>query len=708
MQFEFTQILFLLASFIAAIGLIFIIYSRSSSAITSRLFILTLVLVIAYLISHTLHFVFMPSADLTALDISCHSLLLMVLVSLTFFTWNYPVQQKIGLTRGLLIIIPSTLLLFLLWNGEFVHESYSHMDMFSAKFTSLYPLFLFWYLFLIVLNSFLIVKKIINTTDNNIRKQLMFYLFGLIITNLATFIFGLFLPWILGFYYLVEISPFAFLVGFIFFTSIAIGKYNMFPSMAQKVQGFSLNKKIIFSAIVIVPIIILLLQIPLGRFLFSINSSYEIIRFFFISMFVGLVVSISMSFIIFRIIAHPISILKEKAIEIAKGNYDLKIAYNSNDEIGELSQAFNHMTVSLYKNNTELKIREERISVLLNAFEKSLAAIAIVDLEYKIIEANQQFFDIIRKDKSDTEYRTIDSLQFHNSTNLFKKIMGEVNSKSVYTGEILLNSEKSENDRYLLISVTEIMSSQSIPIGYMFVEIDITDKKKLEAEIVRSEKFAALGKMSAVLAHEIKTPLTSIKLNVDILQQMLPLQPEDKEAFQIIGKEVNRLTDLVKEVLQISRTAPLHYTKINLRHFIDVIYHQIEIDTKKKEISFINNTASIDLMGDEDKLKQVFLNLVQNSVDAIDKSGIISCDSEIRGDLISIQLKDNGCGITETQNIFDPFFTTKTSGTGLGLSISQRIIEQHSGTLTIISSRPGETIFEIKLTLDNYGKNISN
>lgn len=586
MHFDFTQILFLLASFIAAVGLIFIIYSRTPANITSKVFILTLVLVIAYLVSHTIHFVLMPSHDVTVLDISCHSLLLMILVSLTFFSWNYPVQKEIEITRGLLIIIPSTILLILLWNGNFIDESHAHMEMFSVKFSSLYPLFLFWYLFLIVLNSIWIVRKLKAAPDPILRKQLFFYLFGLIITNIATFIFGLFLPWILGFYYLVEISPLAFLIGFIFFTAIAIGKYNMFPYAVQKVHSFSLNKKIFFSAIVVVPIIILLVQIPLGRILFNINSTQEMIRFFLISIFVGLIVSVSMSFIISRMIAQPITMLKEKALEIGKGNFVVNVQYSSSDEIGELSQAFNDMAVSL--------------------------------------------------DRS------------------------------------------------------------------------ITERKKLEAEIIRSEKFAALGKMSAVLAHEIKTPLTSIKMNVDILNQTLPLQPEDKEAFQIIGKEINRLTELVKEVLQVSRTAPLKISNLKLRKFIDEIFHQAELDTKQKLITFINNTADIEFAGDEDKLKQVFLNMIQNSIDAIKKEGTVTISSRIVDSFLIILLTDDGCGIEDPNNIFDPFFTTKVSGTGLGLSISQKIIEQHVGTFSLISSCPGETIFEIKLQLNDYGKNTSN
>jgi len=293
-----------------------------------------------------------------------------------------------------------------------------------------------------------------------------------------------------------------------------------------------------------------------------------------------------MSFIISRIIAHPITLLKEKVIEISKGNFAVNVEYNSSDEIGELSQAFNDMAVSL--------------------------------------------------DRS------------------------------------------------------------------------ITERKKLESEIIRSEKFAALGKMSAVLAHEIKTPLTSIKMNVDILKQTLSPQPEDKEAFTIIGKEINRLTDLVKEVLQVSRTAPLKISNLNFKRFIDEIIQQVESDSKQKKISFTNNVAEVDFAGDEDKLRQVFLNIIQNSIDAIKETGTITISSHLADNYLIIRITDDGCGIEEPNYIFDPFFTTKVSGTGLGLSISQKIIEQHDGIFSLISSQPGETIFEIKLRLNYYGKNTNN
>ncbi|MDX9924801.1 MAG: hypothetical protein RBS48_08550, partial [Ignavibacteriaceae bacterium] len=170
MIYNFTQMLFLLASFLGAIGLIITVYLRSKKAVTSRIFIITLILVIAYLISHTVHFVFMPANDLTILDISCHALLLMILVSLTFFSWNYPEPQEIGILRGLFIIIPSLILLFLLWAGYLINESHSYITNFLVSFSSLYPLFLLWYLFLIIYNSLIIINKI-NKTINTIHRR---------------------------------------------------------------------------------------------------------------------------------------------------------------------------------------------------------------------------------------------------------------------------------------------------------------------------------------------------------------------------------------------------------------------------------------------------------------------------------------------------------------------------------------------------------
>ncbi len=695
---DFWNYIFIGTTIISSAGLIFVIYSRSVINITSRLFILTLILVIAYLISHTVHFIIMPAHDLTLLDRSCHSLLLMILLSLTFLALNYPAPQKISIIGAMLLVIPSAIILLLLWKGLLISESFVHGFHFSASFTPYYTFYIYWYLALIIISIISILIKYRKSVDAVIKKQLLLFLFGLIITNTTTFVSGILLPWIQGFYYLVEISPLAFLAGLIFFTSIAIGKYNMFPAALEKVYSFSLNKKIFFSALIVIPVIILLIQIPIGRVIFNIHSQEEVLRFFMYSIFIGIIVSLVLSFIVSKIIAHPIILLKEKVLEIKKGNYKVNINIKSADEIGELASAINNMALTLNKNQIDLSKKEERISVLLNAFEKSFAAIAVTDNDFNIVEANSQFYSISGLLNNQIALQRIDVIQFQNNSDLLSNILKEVNKKGVYTGEIKITGLDNKQ-KELLISVSKIISSNDIQKGYLFVEIDITDKKKLEAEIAKSEKLAALGKMSAILAHEIKTPLTSIKMNVDILSQSLKLNEDDKESFEIIKKETNRLTELVKEVLQFSRTSELVFSKVNLRELIDEIIQIAELNCRNKQIKFFNNSDNIEIKADADKIKQVFLNLIQNSIEAIDNQGLIEITSETKAPYIFIYIKDNGKGIEDTERIFEPFFTTKASGTGLGLSVSQKIIEQHNGTLSLVSSKKGETIFEVKIPL---------
>ncbi|MBU2584174.1 MAG: PAS domain S-box protein [Bacteroidetes bacterium] len=695
-----TQILFLLSTFLAAIGLIIIIYSRDNQNITSRLFILFLFLVLGYLISHGIHFTLLKIDDVTILDISCHSFLLVIMVTLTFFTWNFPVPKKIGYIRGLIILLPSIVLLIALWSGNLVEQSHAHSGKFRAIFNDTYPIFLFWYLILIFLSVIWLLKKYKTESNSQIQKQILLFFLGLVITNLATFIFGLLLPWILGFYYLVEISPLAFLIGVILFTTVAVGRYNMFPAALNRVRNFSLNKKIFLSSLVLVPIVILLIQIPVGKLIFKLETNAEITRYFWISLFGGVIVSISISFVILKTISNPLNILKANAFEIQKGNYGIENELHSNDELGDLAEAFNNMSRTLKINSMELKAREERISLLLNAFEKSLAAIAIVNTNYEVIEINSRFGEIIKKSKEEILGYSIRDLQFSNSINDFEKIIETLKENKSFKDELTF-FDSYGNKKYLLISVSPASIQGDESKGYLFVEVDITDRKKLEEQLLKAEKLAALGEMAAVLAHEIKTPLTSIKMNTDILLESMGLSEEAERSFSIIQKEVTRLNNLVKDVLQFSRQMDLEYSKVDLADIIGSVKLQIENKLSEKKFKLINNVSRITIVGDGEKLKQVFLNLIDNAIEAAERDGEVKIEStNVNNKNLKLIISDNGRGIEHGEKIFEPFFTTKASGTGLGLAISQKIIEQHGGNIKLVSSQPGKTIFEIVLPIN--------
>ncbi|MCB0753321.1 MAG: HAMP domain-containing protein, partial [Ignavibacteriae bacterium] len=334
----------MISTILASIGLIVIIYSRNAEQYTSRLFILTLVLVIAYVISHGLHFFMLTAEDVTILDQSCHSLLLLIVISLTFFSISFVSNQKVGSINAILILVPSIIILFLLWSGELINESHAHIDKFEAHYNQKYPIFLIWYLVLIFYALYVLTVKFVTETNRNKKNQILILSFGLLLTNLVAFVFGLFLPWILGFYYLVEISPLSFLAGLILFTTIGVGKYDMFSNISERVHSFSINRKIFLSALIAVPIVIVMVQIPLGRILFDINTPSAWTKYFLTSLLGGSIVSLTISFIILKIIANPIGKLKNQAIEIQKGNFGIVVEVNSNDEIGELAYAFNDMT----------------------------------------------------------------------------------------------------------------------------------------------------------------------------------------------------------------------------------------------------------------------------------------------------------------------------------------------------------------------------
>lgn len=226
---------------------------------------------------------------------------------------------------------------------------------------------------------------------------------------------------------------------------------------------------------------------------------------------------------------------------------------------------------------------------------------------------------------------------------------------------------------------------------------EIRQRRLVEEALKKAERLATIGKMSAVLAHEIRNPLNSIKINADILIETLELTENKKRRLQIMQKEVNRLDNLVKEVLLYSRHVNLVFTEFNLYNLIDNLITQLKPHFEEKRIILKNNLGKINIKGDSEKLKQVFINLILNAVDAVPEEGIIEISCDCIDGKTNIYVKDNGCGIIDAEKVFEPFYTTKNLGTGLGLPISQNIIEQHSGTMKVLDSKDGETVFCITI-----------
>jgi len=235
------------------------------------------------------------------------------------------------------------------------------------------------------------------------------------------------------------------------------------------------------------------------------------------------------------------------------------------------------------------------------------------------------------------------------------------------------------------------------------------DLKKSKSYIRRADRLASLGTLTAGLAHEIRNPLVAIKT----LTQLLPERLDDEEFrnqfLQIASGEVDRISSLVNELLDFARPSDPKLEQEDINTVLDGMILLISTETKKKQITIIRNYATdLPLVQiDREQIKQVFLNVLLNGIEATSENGKIMVQTRSfmkpGGDpYVQVEFSDTGCGIPPDyiEDIFNPFFTTKSTGSGLGLSISNQIIQDHKGYIVVESQLGKGSSFFINLPVN--------
>ena len=224
-------------------------------------------------------------------------------------------------------------------------------------------------------------------------------------------------------------------------------------------------------------------------------------------------------------------------------------------------------------------------------------------------------------------------------------------------------------------------------------------------EVARHKRLAALGKLSAGIAHEIRNPLSSIRGLAQFVYNSFSKTDERKEDLNTIIQEVDRLNKLVVQVLDFAKLKKPNLTRFSLNNLIRKITELFKIEIKDKQIKFnLKLSPNISqIQADEDQIKQILMNVIINAIQAIPKKGEIEIKTEkasLRGEsAIKLIIEDSGIGITEKDfnQIFDPFFSTKEKGSGLGLSIVYKLVEAHQGEIKVESKEGKGTKFVIFL-----------
>jgi len=250
------------------------------------------------------------------------------------------------------------------------------------------------------------------------------------------------------------------------------------------------------------------------------------------------------------------------------------------------------------------------------------------------------------------------------------------------------------------ISSSILFDEQGERRGVISIFQDISDAKQMEERIRQADRMAAVGELSAYIAHEIRNPLASISGSVEVLQADLELEGDNEKLMSLILKETSRLNKILSDFLIYARVGRPRLQKIEANRIIsDIIElvrrHPAYRDSIKFEILSGNHLTF--MSGDEDQVKQLMLNLVVNACDAMAETGgviqfdIKTMDNQITAREVCLIVRDNGPGIPADtiQKIFLPFYSTKQTGTGLGLALVSRLMEAHNGRVEV-SSTPGE------------------
>lgn len=246
----------------------------------------------------------------------------------------------------------------------------------------------------------------------------------------------------------------------------------------------------------------------------------------------------------------------------------------------------------------------------------------------------------------------------------------------------------------LSVSATPIIEEENECRGAVIILHDLRKIKQLEEQVRRSEKLAAVGKLAAGVAHEIRNPLSSIRGFAQFLRHALAERPKDREYAEIMVKEVDRMNRVVTDLLTFARPLEAELAPTDLQELFEHIMRLVKADAQGRGVEIHKNISEdlpeIDL--DVNQMTQCLLNLTLNALQVLDAGGSIEVGATMAGadSKLLIWVEDDGSGIPaeDLDKIFDPFFTTREQGTGLGLAIVHTIVENHSGKIRVESPVP--------------------
>ncbi len=411
-----------------------------------------------------------------------------------------------------------------------------------------------------------------------------------------------------------------------------------------------------------------------------------------------------------RDITVPIQELAVATDKVARGNLEVVIEPKSRDEVGMLVTAFNKMTSDLKRGQTRIRHayselqasnyeNEQRRSYMEVVLKNVTAGVISVDMQGAFTTINKSAENLLQLSSGAIIGKYFTEILDPQSLAIIRGFMEDLRSSGKDSLQKQVTVPIHGDKLTLLIHLTTLREESGAPIGTVIVFDDLT-------QLIKAQRMAAWREVARRIAHEIKNPLTPIKLSAQRLRRKyLSSFSEDETVFDectnMIIKQVDELKTLVNEFSSFARMPTSHPAPNDINEIISEAIVLYQEGHRNINFSFQADPHIPVLNLDREQIKRALTNLLQNAVDAVDRKGEIKLESCYNSALqiVTLTVADSGCGISpeDKARLFEPYFSTKKSGTGLGLVIVSTIVSDHNGYIRVKNNDPKGAKFIIEL-----------
>ena len=422
------------------------------------------------------------------------------------------------------------------------------------------------------------------------------------------------------------------------------------------------------------------------------------------------------AFYVARGLTVPIKALAEGADEIAQGNLAHRVEVLAEDELALLVNSFNQMSAKLEENSAELGERRRYIETILQSLSTGVISF---DAENRVTTINKAAIQILKLENADFAGFDLKQLVNHENRIVLERLLNRAKRIGQASEQTVLQPENADGSAAVSENLPVALAATSLPktpgesSGVVLVIEDLS-------ELISAQRSSAWSEVARRMAHEIKNPLTPIQLSAERISKNFHKHlegngskiqnPKSKiqnvidESTLTILREVNSLKSMVDEF---SRFARLPNVKLETGNLNEIICQSAALYEDREAKIKLDLAANLpNSMIDEEQLKRVFVNLIENAIEAFDENQIekqisVKTFYDKARDLIVSEVSDNAKGIApiDLQKLFQPYFSTKGRGTGLGLAIVQRIVSEHRGKIKAVNNSPKGAKFIVELPI---------